>query len=332
MSAEILRLFAALPLPPGDSPAGRFAAQPIPSLPSCSIGKDAAGHPVLLVETDEPGPRGQGAPIILEHLSVLHNVDCRLQPQDGGASTRRCSVVRCCGDDRLLHEYFLRALAPILGTLPPRPQRRQVDEAINAVIELFRSAARSPLKTVLGLWAELFVIQGASDPTRLIRCWHALPEDRFDFADGGQRLEVKAANGRLRAHYFSHEQLCPPAGARSVIASVLLERCAGGQSVTDLVEQIRGQVADHQLLVQLDAVVALTLGTEWRAAHEDRFDRQLAAESLRFLDSRTIPSIPAVLPPEVTEVRFRVDLTNHPLTLPEDLCQGGSLFMAMLPP
>ena len=123
-SADILRLFAALPLPPGDSPAGRFAAQPIPGMPSCSIGKDAAGNPVLLVETDEAGPRGQATPIVLDHLSVLHNIDCRLQPQGGGANTRRCSVVRCCGDDRLLHEYFLRALAPILGALPPRPHRR----------------------------------------------------------------------------------------------------------------------------------------------------------------------------------------------------------------
>ena len=300
-------------------------------MPSCSIGKDIAGNPVLLVETDEAGPRGQGDPIVLENLSVLHNVDCRLQTQGGGTNTARFSVVRCCGDDRTLHEYFLRALTPILGALPPRPQRRQVVDAINTLIELFRRVSQPPRKKVQGLWAELFVIQVASDPAHLIRCWHTMPEDRFDFAQGCQRLEVKTAAGRVRAHHFSYEQLCPPAGALSVIASVLMERSAGGQSVNDLIELIRQRVPEHQLLVHLDAVVAMTLGTEWRAAQEDRFDRQLAIESLRFIDARTVPSIPSVLPPEVSEVHFRVDLTSHPLALPDELREAEELFGAMQP-
>ena len=104
-----MRLFAALPLPAGDSPAGRFSAQPIPGMRSCSVGKDAASCPVLLIETDASGPRAPVAPIVLENLSVLHNVDCRMQDCDGGASTHRLSVIRCCGDDPTLHEYFLRA-------------------------------------------------------------------------------------------------------------------------------------------------------------------------------------------------------------------------------
>lgn len=331
MSADILRLFAALPLPPADSPAGRFSAQPIPNMPSCSIGKDTVGNPVLLVETDEMGPRGQGEPIVLENLSVLHNVDCRLQPQGGAANTARFSVVRCCGEDRTLHEYFLRALAPILGALPPRPPRRQVVEAINTLIELFRRATQPPRKTVQGLWAELFVVHAASDPAHLLRCWHTMPEDRFDFAQGRQRLEVKTAAGRVRTHRFSYEQLCPPAGAVSVIASVLMERSAGGQSVNDLIDLIRQRVTEHQLLVHMDAVVALTLGSDWRSAQEDRFDRQLATESLRFLDAETIPSIAGALPPEVSDVQFRVDLSQHPLTLSDRVRDAQELFAAMQP-
>lgn len=331
MSADILRLFAALPLPPGDSAAGRFSAQPVPGMPACSIGKDAVGNPVLLVETDESGPRGSGEPVTMEHLSVLHNVDCRLQSHEGGTNTARFSVVRCCGGDRTLHEYFLRALSPILGALPPRPQRRQVVDAINTLVELFRRVTQPPRKTAQGFWAELFVIRSARDPAHLLRCWHTTPEDRFDFAEGGQRLDVKAAGGRLRAHHFSSEQLRPPVGALSVIASVLIEQSAGGESVNDLIEQIRRRVSEHELLVHLDAVTALTLGTEWRAANDVRFDRQLANESLRFLDARTIPNIPAGVPPEISEVHFRVDLTNHPLTLPDDVAQSMGLFGAMLP-
>ena len=270
------------------------------------------------------------APIILQNLSVLHNVDCRMQDSDGGSSIHRLSVIRCRGDDPLLHEYFLRALTPVLASLPARPAREQVVGAIATLIELFRRATQPPRKTVQGLWAELFVIRAAPDPAFLLRCWHIAPEDRFDFAEDTQRLEVKTASGRVRTHRFSHEQLRPVAGTVVVIASVLMERSAGGQSVNDIVDEIRQLVADPDLLLRLDAVIADTLGSDWRAAQEDRFDRQLAAESLRFLDARTIPSVPAELPPEVTDVHFCVDLSNHPLTLPDELRQQRGLFAAAL--
>ncbi len=136
----------------------------------------------------------------------------------------------------------------------------------------------------------------------------------------------------MRTHRFSHEQLRPPLGTLAVIASVLIERSAGGHSVNDLVDAIRERIADPELLVRLDAVVAQTLGSEWRAAQEDRFDTQLASESIRFLDARTIPSVPAGLPPEVSEVHFRVDLTNHPLDLPDEIRHAGGLFGAAITP
>ena len=331
MTVDIPGLFATLPVPTGDSPAGRFAVYPIPTLPACSVGKDTVGNPVILIETDDAGGRGAADPILLEHLSILHNVDCRVQLPEGGVGTRRFSVVRCGGDDRQLHDFFLRALVPILGTLPPRPQRRQVVDAVNTLIELFRRVVRPPRKAVQGLWGELYVIQGAVDPAGMIRCWHTLPEDRFDFADGNLRLEIKTAGGRARTHRFSHEQLRPPAGSRAAVASVLMERSAGGESMNDLVELIRLVVSDHQLLVHLDAVIALTLGTDWRAAQTERFDRQLARESLRFFDASSIPSVPAILPPEVSEVQFRVDLTNQASALPGEWEQAGRLFAAMLP-
>jgi len=328
---DLVRLFASLPLPVGNSPLGRFSAQLITGIPSCSVGKDIAGCPVLLVETDASGPRAAVAPIVLQNLSVLHNIDCRMQDSDGGTSTHRVSVIRCCGDDQLIREYFLRALAPILASLPARPAREQVVAAIATLIELFRRTTQPPRKTVLGLWAELFVICLAPEPAALLRYWHTGPEDRFDFAEDSQRLEVKAAASRIRAHRFSHEQLRPATGIGVVIGSVLMARSAGGQSVNDLVDEIRHLVADPDLLVRLDAVVADTLGSDWRSAQEERFDRQLATDTLRFLDARTIPSVPAGLPPEVSDVHFSVDLSTHPLTPPHELRQQGGLFAAALP-
>ena len=244
---------------------------------------------------------------------------------------RRVSVIRCRSEDPTLHEHFLRAMSPIISLLPMEPTRAQVAAAVNTLVELFSRASQPPRKTIQGLWAELFVIWRATDPAVLLRAWHAEPEDRFDFTDDKQRIEVKTASGRGRIHGFSHEQLRPPAGCRALVASVLMERAAGGQSLINLIDDIRQRIADPELLVRLDLVVATTLGFEWRAAHDERFDRQLAEESIRFLDARTIPSVPDDLPPEVTEVHFRVDLTSLPLNMPVELSEAGGLFAAASP-
>jgi hypothetical protein len=310
----------------------RFSTQPIPEIACCSVGKDAMGYPVLLIETAVSGPRDPVVPIVLEHLSILHNVECRMQNSSGGTTTRFLSVVRCCGKDSTLQEYFLRTLTPVIASLVPNPTREQVVQAVNRLIELFRYASQAARKSIQGLWAELFVIQRSGDPSFLLRCWHTKPEERYDFAESYQRVEVKTAAGRVRAHRFSHEQLRPPTGTLAMIVSILIDRSAGGQNIYDLIDDIRKRVSDADLLIRLDSMVADTLGNDWRAAHEERFDHQFACESCRFLDARTVPSVAGNIPPEVTDVHFRVDLSAHPLALPVELTASGGLFAAMLPP
>ena len=180
---DLVRIFTDLALPAGDTFGDRFTAQAVPGVSSCSVGKDSAGLPALLIQTEASTPRAPVAPIVLENLSVIHNVDCRIRCANGQATTYRVSVIRCCGEDPALHEYFLRTLSPIISSLRERPTRDQVGEVVNRLVELFRQASHAPRKTVQGLWAELFLIQRGADPAALVRAWHVEPEDRFDFTD-----------------------------------------------------------------------------------------------------------------------------------------------------
>ena len=113
-----------------------------------------------------------------------------------------------------MHEFFLRSLHPVIMSLPAVPSREHVSSAVETLVDLFRQISQPPRKTVLGLWAELLIISRSSDPGKLVSCWHSQPEDRFDFASGVDRLEVKAAAGRLKIHHFSLEQLRPPIPAK----------------------------------------------------------------------------------------------------------------------
>jgi putative PD-(D/E)XK family protein DUF4420 len=328
---DLVQLFDGLSPSTADVGLGRFCALSIPGYPFCAVGKDINGNPVLLIEADNAQP-GTAPPLVLEHLTAIHLINCHVQNSHHAAHDRTLSVIRCTGTDRTLHEYFLRSLHPVIVSLPPKPSRQQISDAVERLVDLFRQMSEAPRKAVAGLWAELFVIAQADNPTRLLASWHAMPEERFDFTLGIDRLDVKSASGGVRIHHFSLEQLRPTAPSRVVIVSLLTERVEGGTSINDLIDVIRSRIADPSLLIRLDSVVAQTLGQDWRTGQQVRFDLQQAIHSLRFVEADAIPSVPVPVPAEVSAVHFRVDMTQHPLLCPNVLMNESELFRAILPP
>jgi hypothetical protein len=325
----IIEQFDTLPRPqPGDCE--RFAVQQI-GQHSCQIGKSTSGEPALLIGVLLAPPRDRPAPIVLEHVRVQHDVDCLVHRPDGTEETSRFTVILCTDSDRMMQEYFLRSVSSVVLALDNIPSRSDVVQAINTLVELFRSMTQAPRKSVQGLWAELLVMAEAPDPAALIPYWHSLPEERYDFTAGVQRVEVKSAAGHVRSHQFSLGQVRPPAGTRVLIASLFAECAAGGTSVMELFEEIRAHASgDTGLLLHLDRVLRLSLGNAWRQGLEERFDRQLAVGSLRFFDTESIPAIDGPLPREVSDIHFRVDMTNvQPMDTATVVMERG-MFEAML--
>jgi hypothetical protein len=69
------------------------------------------------------------------------------------------------------------------------------------------------------------------------------PGEAYDFSASSQRLEVKSAAGEERNHYFTLEQLHPPASTRVLIASLFVQGAGGGQSLAELLDRVRSRVA-----------------------------------------------------------------------------------------
>jgi hypothetical protein len=121
-----------------------------------------------------------------------------------------------------------------------------------------------------------------------------------------------------------------PDGARLVVASVFVERAGGGLSLGDLIQRVRDRVAeDHGLVAHIDRTVAESLGDSWSRALSDKFDLEVARESLAFFDSATVPKIEGDLPDGVSEVKFRSDLSGQTPTDAATLRAGGALFGAL---
>jgi hypothetical protein len=210
------------------------------------------------------------------------------------------------------------------------PASSAVSDAIRTIVELFRALQQPPRKAVQGLWAEVLLIAESSKPETLIRSWHVLPEDRYDFSSGADRLEVKSTGGAQRVHHFSLEQLRPPAGTTTLVASVRVERSGGGASLEELLAALRHRLTiQADLMLRVEVVVASTLGNSLRAGLRERFDLELARGSVALFDIVQIPTITGPIPREITDVRFRSDLTGLVSVQPHVFKNGSQFFDAL---
>jgi len=328
---QLTELFESLPVPEADTALPSFATSVLGSGPH-RLGKDSQGSPVLLITARPELEHHRPPPIELEHLVVQHRVQCRLWHAAVRSEEAVFTIVACRQADQALRDYFLRVLDGVVPLLGPSPTEDLVREVVDALAELFRSLMIPARKSVQGLWAELFLIVESRNAATVLAAWHSVPEERYDFSRGTQRIEVKSAPAGVRSHYFSLSQLTPPPGAAVVIASVFVERSGGGVSIAELVESVRTRAAnDPQALFRLDKLLAANLGHNWRNALDERFDLELARASTAFYPAERIPSVGPAVPSEVTEVRFRSDISGVEPVTPSCLSDAGGLFQAAIP-
>lgn len=328
---NLIDLFDELPQPTIED-SNRFSARSISGYERHRIAKDHTGAPALLIASPMQTKALPATPIQLEHLTVNQNTECTITREDGEQETGRFSIVRCTSNDRALQQYFLRMLDGVIAVLGPTPTAHEVSHSVHDLVELFRAMAEPARKTVQGFWAELFLIAQASNPAPLIRAWHGTPVDTYDFSAGSQRIEVKSANGRVRQHHFSLAQLQPPDETQLLIASVLMERAGAGVSLGDLITTIRNKLTDApELLIRLDQIVVSTLGESWRRAFEQRFDYELAKDTLRFYAGSDIPAVGLEAPPTVTNIHFQVNITGLPEVKKQQMRTAGGIFRTVLP-
>jgi hypothetical protein len=326
--ADISTLFERLEAPSDCPNRNLFATMILPGRPKYRLAKDTVGAPALLIET---GDRSTAPEFERRYLSFLPRCDCEIR-EDSKTLVRTMSVVRCTAVDPELRSYFLSALETLIRRLPRSPKALDVADAVAHLVELFRALAAPPRTTVQGLWAELLVLYESSSIALAADAWHATPRDLFDFRYGNQRLEIKSAAGALRLHHFRLEQLVAPEECEVVVGSVLLVESARGLSVRDLWSKlVKKRGLSNRAKNRLEAIVASSIGSDWRHADSVRFDLGPARASLKFFESSVIPRVDPDLPVGVSCVRFTADLNAAKPLSPAQLKKKGDLFAAVAP-
>jgi hypothetical protein len=307
-----------------------YIARAMDGRPRYRVAKDPDGNPVLLV-APEPSSHARGAPPLeLRNLSFRPRCVCRVREEGAAESVETLAVLRCTTDDPMLREYFLRSLSGTVAALPAIPTEEDIAAAVAKLVELFRALEAPPRTSLQGLWCELLLIGRASNIRQAAVAWHADPNALHDFVAGRQRVEVKSTIGPHRVHQFRLEQLIPQHGTDVVIASFLLEESGRGISIAELWDEVSGH---HELSVslrnRLSQILALGLGRDWRKARRVAFDPAAALNGLHLYDATVIPKADPHLPAEVSEVRFKSELTDTPPLSRADIVRRGGLFKAM---
>lgn len=119
---------------------------------------------------------------------------------------------------------------------------------------------------------------------------------------------MKTTSARPRKHDVSLAQLSPPLGSTLVLVSVAVEESAPTVSIKELVAASKRRLADPRLRLRVDEIVATTLGADWPQAQDVAFNARRAVAELRFVASNRVPCVDRALPPEVSDVRFKVEL------------------------
>lgn len=308
---------------PFDEGTDAFHALALPGDTGSRIAIDQQGRPAMLI---------RDIPIIplsnfrLKYLEVSVRRGCRVRL----ASEERTEdfvLILFRAVDPTLTQYFFSIIRTFLLTLESARSDAQQEQAYHSLLEIFRSLNDEPLSTIQGLWSELFVINESQNTTALVNAWHHTPGARFDFTSGSERLEVKSSKIQARIHTFAAFQLIPDAGVNITIASLFAIESSSGLSLQQLVDQINDKLAEPELCLKLERIVARTLGRGIAQAMKVQFDTQVARNSLSFYDSVDVPRIEAVnIPARVSDVHFKADLSRTKPINPNKLYPESDLF------
>jgi len=306
---NLIELYDTLSLPENDNKV--FNAIPIPEYQNFRIAIDFEGNAVLLLSVSKRIKDLSLKNFRLKYLQLEQNLECRIYENDSFIlQTFTVVTFRC--SDRNLQEYFLRISETLVSTIGQKPTQQQVINSLKKFVEVFKTLTDSPTNTINGLWAELFLIENSSNPKSVINYWHNLPEEKFDFNAGLERIEVKSSSNFERKHIFSAEQLNPPSDTQVLIASIFLKQHNSGMNIQQLLESISKKVNyDFETADKLNSIVFRTLGSSLEHSIGIKFDYAIALQSLQFYRHKDIHKIEEIhIGNNVSEVKYKSDLTN----------------------
>lgn len=274
-------------LSPNNGESNEFAVDTIIEGRPHKIGVSPEGHIMIFVECSDEKVTSN---IKLKMFNVTFNRLCKLNDR-ANTVEKKYSIIKLLSNNIDIQKYFLDVMLIVIQKLPILPKVEQLKREVSKIISLFTSMPQISKEAVKGLWAELFLIERSSNPLYLLKSWHVSTEDKYDFNDGVDKIEVKSTSNEERIHHFAIEQLHPNKESQLLIASLIVVNSDLGTGIFDLVDSISLRINDTDALLKLNEQVLQTIGSHIEEAKEIRYDYTYAKDNIKFFDYKDIPAI-----------------------------------------
>lgn len=320
-SESFWELFESLPTPTGTEESVYSASE---ESGGYRIARNIHDQPCLLIKSEyEAGL----VPPRLRHLRILPAASCDIMPRRGGRERHRLTVIEPVDVERRLGRFLVGVYHTLALEAGPCPTTSELQVLLGGVAELFRRLESRPRTTAQGLWAELFVILHASNPVLAARAWHEDFGERWDFADGELRLEVKSSGAAGdRRHQFTLDQLCSPEDIDVWVLSLWAVRGANAVSISGLLEALREHLKNSpETLSRVERIAASAIGEAATDMLDEAFDPTVAGASATFVPAAAVPRPACDQPAGVSRLRFVSDLEFTECLRPNALSDRNDL-------
>lgn len=288
------------------------------------LGITTTGFPVIFVECSDDKVTSD---IRLKLFKVSFNRMCKLKEGDKTID-KKFSIIQLNSEREDFQKYFLEVMYLVLIKLSSKPKIEQLKKEVTKIVSLFTAPATISKDLIKGLWAELFLIERSKNPLYMINSWHISPDDKYDFNDGCDKIEVKATSNEDRIHHFAIEQLHPNKDSQLLIASLIVVNSGLGKDVFDMVDSISSKVSDIDALLKLNEVIMNTIGSHVEEVKGVKFDYLLAKDNIKFFNYIDIPKIKlSNVPIGVSAVHFASCLSGLRDINPNEM--SGNLYKSV---
>ena len=244
-----------------------------------------------------------------KYLSIQYDIKCTIKSTPKGIEKNKTfSILKLKSKDPDIEDYFIELCEIFIKRLGNNPKILDVKIQFEKLESIFIKLSKTSNKSILGLWGELFLIAVANDSEYIINSWHKESNDKFDFNDGIDKLEVKTTTQNRRKHNFEIQQLKKFSNSLTIIASIITSETDNGTSIGNLLNQIKNNISSD-LYEKLILKTFDVIGDKINDIENFKFDYKLAESEIKFYFSDDIPK-PKIIPVEVFEVRFQTDLSN----------------------
>ncbi len=270
------------------------------------VGQDYNNNALILFKINNPDNYNEDHSRDLSNLKIRANISCTIFENEKKIQDV-FTVFTCKSSDSNLIKIFFIMIESMIESHSANLTNEDLSKYTEDFIELFSKIKPVNFEKILGLWGELFLINYSSAPEILIEAWHNKNNEKFDFYDFGEIIEVKCTLRNDRIHRFDFHQLNSNENIIT-IASIRTRETIEGISILDLRKKIEQNINDASFIFKLRKKFYKTLGLiEEEKLSEYKFNYEFAERNINFYEAINVPKV-SEIPNYVSNIKFNSNL------------------------